>query len=1223
MKVLRLRLKNLNSLVGEWEIDFTHPDYAGSGIFAITGPTGAGKTTILDAICLALYGQTPRLPRIGQNENELMSRQCGECLAEVEFETSQGRFRCHFGQHRARKLASGPLQAPRHEIVCADSGQVLESKRTAVAAKVEEVTGMDFGRFTRSMLLAQGGFAAFLQARADDRAPILEQITGTEIYSQLSVAVHLRTTEERAKLAELQEETAGLRFLTPEEEEALRRELEGKESEVPPLEARLVELRAIQAWLAAQAALSEELRQLAESERGLQAKQEAATAELCHLADAERALTLAPDYALLTAIRQQQQAGEGQRQALQGRLLLLEQGGQEAELSLSRSEAFLAQARLGQEREAVTIRQVRALDLMGLEVRRQLAALAEEVVSQGQQRDEAQASIERGLAQRGETEVSWRRACQFLADHQLDAGLTEAMSGLRQRLKALAALASQVADNQARRIRQQQAITRCQGQAQQVATALVAASQALTQAEADLLALAAASHELLQGRTLSAWRDESERRAKRHQRLLALAELQGRVAQTEARLQAGEVELSALVLEQQVMDGRERGAAEALARWQEVCRQRQDTVVLLNRVRDLEAERAQLIDGSPCPLCGASHHPYALGNVPSLDLAQGQLAEAEVERDQAAIERQRLIALRVGVEKDLEQRRQAIALGRASLVADQAAGSDEWLALALPETVEAKDAVVRQAAADEAIALAEARQRIAQGEAHELRERAAQAVVNQKKEAVAKEEMGRLATDLARQAAEAEGERLAAEAAHLAQGLAEALAEVSGLISPYGVEVSPERAEAVMASLSARQQAYRQAQEAEAALAKRVSEIDRQVEGQQARLLELDKTLAEKAGQQQELQAKVAQWQSERQTLYGQRDPDLEEKRLAAGLRQAEEGWRRAVQGHNRLQSELVEVRQQLVALADSLSERQRQLAEREPAFAGRLLAAGFADEGAFSRACLPPESLASLRQWANALRQEETELKARQRDRQQALAREQERALSERQAAEIDEEGIALAAQLNSLQQGLGALRQRLTSHRQQLERHQTQLAAIAKQGLEHARWQRLHNLIGSSDGKKFRNFAQGLTFELMVSHANQQLQKMTDRYLLVRDPLEPLELNVLDNYQAGEIRSTKNLSGGESFIVSLALSLGLSRMASRRVRVDSLFLDEGFGTLDEEALETALETLSGLQQDGKLIGIISHVTALKERIGTQIQVEAGGGGRSTLQGPGCRRLG
>ena len=188
-------------------------------------------------------------------------------------------------------------------------------------------------------------------------------------------------------------------------------------------------------------------------------------------------------------------------------------------------------------------------------------------------------------------------------------------------------------------------------------------------------------------------------------------------------------------------------------------------------------------------------------------------------------------------------------------------------------------------------------------------------------------------------------------------------------------------------------------------------------------------------------------------------------------------------------------------------------------------------------------------------------------------------------------------------------------------IERIQGKKLAIESQIQRCARWDSLHNLIGSADGKKYRTFAQGLTFELMVAHANRQLEKMTDRYLLIRDESQPLELNVVDNYQAGEIRSTKNLSGGESFIVSLTLALGLSQMASKKVRVDSLFLDEGFGSLDEETLETALEALSALQQDGKLIGIISHVSALKERINTQISITPLSGGRSTISGPGCNK--
>ncbi|MDR2367759.1 MAG: hypothetical protein LBF58_06580 [Deltaproteobacteria bacterium] len=114
-----------------------------------------------------------------------------------------------------------------------------------------------------------------------------------------------------------------------------------------------------------------------------------------------------------------------------------------------------------------------------------------------------------------------------------------------------------------------------------------------------------------------------------------------------------------------------------------------------------------------------------------------------------------------------------------------------------------------------------------------------------------------------------------------------------------------------------------------------------------------------------------------------------------------------------------------------------------------------------------------------------------------------------------------------------------------------------------------------------------------------------------------------VVDGFQASEIRPTKNLSGGESFIVSLALALGLSKMAGEKVRVDSLFLDEGFGTLDEEALDMALDTLSSLRQDGKMIGLISHIPALTERIGARIEVSPVSAGRSAISGPGCRKIG
>ncbi|KFZ44654.1 hypothetical protein KD27_04680, partial [Smithella sp. D17] len=259
MKILDIRFKNLNSLTGEWHIDFTHPDYSSDGIFAIIGPTGSGKTTILDAICLGLYGRTPRLEKVTKSTNEIMSRQAGECYAEVTFETQKGRYRCHWSQKRARKRPDGELQQAKHDIVDVNLGKVLESKLTQVGEFVEKATGMDFDRFTRSMLLAQGGFAAFLQAPPDKRAPILEQITGTEIYSYISIKVHEKNREESEKLDLLQSELKGIRILNENEESELQAGLKEKQAREVELTNKLDVTRKALIWAEGILALTKEL----------------------------------------------------------------------------------------------------------------------------------------------------------------------------------------------------------------------------------------------------------------------------------------------------------------------------------------------------------------------------------------------------------------------------------------------------------------------------------------------------------------------------------------------------------------------------------------------------------------------------------------------------------------------------------------------------------------------------------------------------------------------------------------------------------------------------------------------------------------------------------------------------------------------------------------------------------------------------------------------------
>jgi exonuclease SbcC len=375
----------------------------------------------------------------------------------------------------------------------------------------------------------------------------------------------------------------------------------------------------------------------------------------------------------------------------------------------------------------------------------------------------------------------------------------------------------------------------------------------------------------------------------------------------------------------------------------------------------------------------------------------------------------------------------------------------------------------------------------------------------------------------------------------------------------------------------------------------------------------------EAADKHQRLQAEAETLLQQCRDLFGERDADQAETQANQTLQDADNRLRDADFAHQQAGQAVRDLHTRLGELDATLNQREPLLSVADTNFRQRLTAAGLADEAAYGAACLPEAERRALAVRADDLSRRQLQLDTRLRETETRLQTEQARALTDRQPDELSAALTAATDSLTALQQAIGAVQQQLQDNADLRQSRQSLVDAIAARQRDVARWGRLNELIGAADGKKFRNFAQGLTFDILIHHANRQLHKLSDRYLLVRDDSQPLELNVMDNYQAGEIRPTRNLSGGESFLVSLALALGLSHMASRNVRVDSLFLDEGFGTLDEDALDTALSALSGLQQSGKLVGVISHVSQLKERIGTQIKVEPGAGGRSRVEGPGC----
>ncbi len=193
------------------------------------------------------------------------------------------------------------------------------------------------------------------------------------------------------------------------------------------------------------------------------------------------------------------------------------------------------------------------------------------------------------------------------------------------------------------------------------------------------------------------------------------------------------------------------------------------------------------------------------------------------------------------------------------------------------------------------------------------------------------------------------------------------------------------------------------------------------------------------------------------------------------------------------------------------------------------------------------------------------------------------------------------------------GYARSELDTNKKSVSAHQKAITELAKMEAEVMPWKELTKLIGSAKGDSFSKFAQSLTLAQLIGLANRRLKNLTDRYLLLSPREEQEELFVVDLYQGQAERTITSLSGGETFTLSLALALGLSDLASQNVQIDSLFIDEGFGTLDPESLDTAIVMLEKLQQESqKTIGIISHRHEIKERITVQIQVEKGIDGNS-----------
>ena len=1232
MVITKIIIRNLTSLAGEHVIDFTQEPLRSAGLFAITGDTGAGKSTILDAICLALYNKAPRFENVQRlkgediEKNEIntsdvrnyLRRGEKEGAAIVEFTSTTG------AQYRAtwflRLKRTGNYDNVVHTLE-----QLSPNKRTYDKAEVKDriiqAVGLDYAQFSRTVMLAQNSFSNFLNAKIEEKSALLEKLTGTEVYGKISMRIFEEKSKAEMALKELQvEKDVVMRDKLDEEDiRDYERQISLLETSLKDLDNQCKITRQQLKWLDDYDKATKEV------ERCEAAYSEAYKVYL-GLTNERNLLDRYDDVLCQQSLfneivnhKTNIEKCKQERTVVETQLREANTKVQDMRMAYDLATSRLSEATKQMEQRRPDIQ--RGLTIQG-EIKEKMALLE----TRDMEMQKAQMDFEERKAELANKKKELEDLGKLIGNLQYS---IQGLSIYRTMFEKFDTVKSKLTDLEKESLTNATLQREIQEQqiAEQNINHLLEKSNRELQKSGDILSARKAEvsvyeqqnrviniHQLQQNIATNTTRLASLRSAKNL--WIRLVKTYDEAEEAQVQVNASRIAIDQLTKDLTRLDQEIDAATQNFKIAQEN--------YSYHNSQSIEAMRRNLKEGAPCPVCGGTHHPYHTESAREMgkifeDIEQ-RYKEASEQLEELKNKARNLRATLANKQGRYEVEQRNYDRLTASLQSSQ----DEWQEYAALDSTfkECSASVNRQARMITLEQLIDNTESALNRQQEELRSysknqetiNALNQLIRSLSERVAEETSQASQLDAQLKIIRSKQNDYKQHINISDRRLKEIYSDLDLMITDSGWMAkwrsNPEHYSTHLSSLF--YEWNDTSKKLDEALQKR--ELTTNFVNQQEKELQVAQQSINTTREHRDATRELMRIkQDELTALFGSRTPEQVDEDLREIVRSVTEQQLAAKVHYDNAQNELSEISGSKRKLEEDFLHFTQQYTQQSSQL--DLWIHNYNRDHSPLRFAELERIFTDKRDW-NALRRQIAECK------DQLTVTQNTRNLAEQQLNLIRQDTMrpdssqgetreSLTKSLEATELHIKETTERYNRYTDKLKLHQKALhdAQLMQKRFTEAEdnlrwWQRLNSLFGSSDGKKFREIAQSYTFEYLVAQANAQLRQLSPRYRL-RTVEGTLALQIIDCEMFDQQRYVSSLSGGETFVVSLALALSLANLSSEGLSIGSLFIDEGFGNLDQDSLNLVMQALANLQsQQGRKVGIISHTEAIRTQISPRINV-------------------